>query len=57
VFIDMAATDYLKRKLANSRFGSNEYIADIIGEFERKTVRPSPFNSFKALTFFSETKV
>ena len=55
VFVDMAARDHLKRKFAYSKFGSNEYITDIIGEFERKTVdSPSGFGAVTQTCFLRD---
>ena len=39
VFIDRAAQRMIVAKLQSSRFGDNEYIQDILGEFEKKTKR------------------
>ena len=37
-FVDLEAMKMLRVKLGASRFGSEEFIQEIIGEFERKTV-------------------
>ena len=39
MFIDRAAQRMIVAKLQGSRFGDNEYIQDILGEFEKKTKR------------------